>query len=229
MKENKKEVQKNPVKKLSKADKELFWVLGVMLVLILIFLISSSVFKSMKNFEYNGLSFSKEMFGEIPLYKHTYFTDTAVKSLTGAIIRSSEARTVTVLLRNDPRTNTIQVEGKIEFPPREKFIYITFNSSGILCEYSNVAMASLGSFLNQNGFTVKAGSADEADAKTNNLDYVTCENRPNNMVLLLQQGSETSIIRQGNCYIINIADCEILPAVEKFIIQSILDAKAREE
>jgi hypothetical protein len=227
MEETKKEAQKkNPQKKISKADKELFWVLGVMVGLILVFLISSAIFKDLKNFKYEGLAFSKEMFGDIPLYKHVYMTDKRMASTTGAVIGSDEVRSaVTVLLRNDPRENNILVEGKIEYPPREKFVYITFNSSGILCEYSNVAIASLGTFFNQNGFRARAGSADEADAKANNLTYVTCENKPDNMVIFFQAGSETSITRNENCYIITVANCEILPATEKFIVQSVIDAK----
>jgi len=43
--------------------------------------------------------------------------------------------------------------------------------------------------------------------------------------LLLRTGEETRINRNGLCYYIDVADCEILPAIEKFIVQSIIDAK----
>ncbi|MBU0466489.1 MAG: hypothetical protein KJ718_04000 [Nanoarchaeota archaeon] len=224
-KKSKKEAEKKPAKKSSKADKELYWVLGVMLGLILIFFASSAIFKSTKSFEYQGLKFTKERFGEIPLFKYFYSTDRTTTPTTGSVIGSKGTSTVTVLLRNDPRKNNIPVDGEIEYLKKGEFIYATLNSTGLLCEYSNVAMASLGAFLNQNGFKVKGASVDEADAEANGLDYITCENKPDRMVLLFQQGEKTSITREGNCYITNVANCEILPAVEKFIVQSVLDAK----
>ncbi|MBU0761045.1 MAG: hypothetical protein KJ600_03660 [Nanoarchaeota archaeon] len=224
--ENKK-IQKEETKKkkTQKVDKELYWVLGVMVALILVFLISSAIFESSKDFQYQGLEFTKEMFGEIPLYRFTYFTDTSSSSITGHTINSGANRVI-VLLRGDPRKNNVPVYGEIEYLPKENFVYVSINSTGLLCEDSTIAMAGIASFMKQNGFTIKGGSADEADAEQTGLDYITCENRPGRMVILLQSGPENSITREGDCYTLNVADCEVLPVTERFLIQSVLDAKA---
>ncbi len=208
----------------SKKSKELYWIFGIMFAVIIIFLVASAYFKSSSNFEYEGLSFTKENFGEIPLYRYSYTTDSMIKSVTGQIVSSGSTKPVAVLLRNDPRENNVPVTGKIEYLPREKFVYVSLGS-GLFCEYSTVALANLQIFFSQNGFTVRPATQNETESNETNLQYVNCENRPDNMVLMLQGGEESSIVRNNNCYIITAADCDVLSATEKFIIQSIIDAK----
>ena len=214
-------------KKTSGSDKELYWILGAMVGLIVVFLISFSIFQSMKTFEYQGLDFTKEKFGEIPLYRYYYFTNSL--STTGAVI--GEPKLVNLYLRNDPRKINIPIEGEIEFPRKGKFVYITINGTGLdQCKYSSIALASLSSFLTQNDFTVKGAVPNEAEAEENNIKYATCETRPDNAVILIQTGQETKIVKEAeNCYVISSTNCEILPAVERFMIQVIIDAKARQD
>jgi len=219
-KENKKE---SPPKKKPTHDKQLYWVLGVMVGLIAIFTVSSYIFEESKTFEYQGLSITKEKFGEIPVYRYSYY----IPSITGAA--TGAPNKVNILFKYDPRELDVPVEGTIEYLRKNTFVYITINSTGILCEESILAVATLSSFIGQNGYLLASGSADEADAEANNLDYRTCETNPDRMVITLQEGQETSIIKEkDNCYTINVANCEILPAIEKFMIQSIIDANARE-
>lgn len=87
-------------------------------------------------------------------------------------------------------------------------------------------MHELSSFLNQNGYAVKSGASDEVIAREQNLTHITCENRPDRMVISYTSGDSPSIVRKGNCYTITVANCDILAPTEKFIIQSILDAKS---
>jgi len=209
-----------------KRDKELYWIFGVMVAAIALFLVGFSFVKESNSFDYQGLDFQKEMLGNIPLYKHTYLTEKIVRT-TAQIVRTGDASAVTILLRNDPRKlKNIPIEGKIEYLPVEHFVYITVDSSPeLLCDYSTIAMAELSSFMTQNGFAAKAGISDEAAAEEQNLDYISCENYPDKMVISFKSGDSPSVVREGNCYTITVADCDILAPTEKFIIQSILDAK----
>jgi hypothetical protein len=222
------EKEKEPTKKekSSLMDKQLYWAFGIMVVIIAAFLIGSYVRPNPNSFEYNGLKFEKQMLGNIPLYKTTYFTEKTIRT-TGDVINTGESTAVNILLRSDPREiDDIPVEGEIEFLPREYFVYMTVSSSpDLLCEYSLIAMAQISSFLTQNGFKPKAGVSDEQAAQEQDLDYITCENHPERMVISLEAGDENKIVRDGNCYTIYVANCEILKPTEKFIIQSILDAK----
>lgn len=218
------EPQNNKQKKTNEAP--FYWILGSMLFIIALSLVALTLKGEANSFDYEGLDFKKEMFGNIPIYKHTYLTEKFVTT-AGNVIGTGKARTVTLQLRNDPRElEDIPVEGRIEFLEREKRIYITFDSSeGLLCDYSPIAAHQLSLFLKQNAYNVKAGTSDEEASQERELDYITCENRPERMVISFVSGDETTIERQDNCYTITVANCEILPAAEKFIIQALVDAR----
>ncbi len=217
---------KNEEKSPAKAGGEIYWIFGVMLAIIAISLIGFFLINQTGSIEYEGLTFEKEMLGNISFYKHTYLTEKVVRA-TFQVIRTGEATAVEVVMRNDPRNlKGIPVRGKIEYLPLENPVYITIDSSpGLLCEYSPIAMHELSAFLIQNGYMVKAGVSDELTAEEQNLDYITCEDLPDRMVISYKTGDSPSIVREGNCYTITVADCNILAPTEKFIIQSLVDAR----
>jgi len=219
--------EKEKKSKKQNLDKQFYWVLGTMVFLIAAFLVSFGIGQKANEFEHEGLQFKEEMFGEIQLYRHDYFTERIGRTSTGQIVNTGEAKNVIVYLRNDPRELTVPVEGKIEYLPKGKFIYITFSSEGLFCEYSNVAIANLINFLSSNSFVAKAAASDEQAAEESELQHITCENRPDHMVLSFQGAEETSIVREEdtNCYRINVANCEVLEAVDQFVVQSLIDAR----
>lgn len=230
MEETNKETEGKEEKTTSKMDKELYWVLGAMVFIIAIFLVSFTMKEKTDSFDYNGLSFQKEMLGSIPLYKHTYQTG-KVSRTTAQVTRTEERSSVVILLRNDPRQLTdIPVDGKIEYPPLAEFVYITVDSSkGLLCDDSTIAIHQLSAFIIQNGFVARPGISDEATAIEQKMEYITCENRPDRMVISLKSGETPSVVRNENCYTITVADCDILAPVEKFVVQSVIDAKERNQ
>lgn len=206
-------------------NKELYWVFGAMVGLVIIFLVSYSIFQGLKNINYQGLSFKKEMFGQIPLYHYYYIGK--VKTITGGVI-SEQNKKVDLFLRNDPNENNITVDGEIIFP-EDKSVYIGIGNEGISnCKYTVIGLATLSSFLSQNGISVKAGVADLEDAKANNLTHISCEKYPSSAVILIEKGEKTKITKsKGYCYTISVNNCETLPAMEKFIVQSLIDARGR--
>ena len=54
-------------------NKELYWILSVMAILLIVLLFASSIFKSFNTFKYHGLVFTKERFGQIPVFHHYYY------------------------------------------------------------------------------------------------------------------------------------------------------------
>ena len=72
---------------------------------------------------------------------------------------------------------------------------------------------------------VIAGNLDFWDAGAKRDKWVTCENQPGNRVVEILKGNETKVSIERNCYRIEVADCQILEAVEKLIVQSIVDAR----
>ena len=201
--------------------RQLYWTFGAMAILVAIFLVSYYSFASISKIEYNGLTFTREKFGEIPVFHHYYYISPEIK--------------YNLYIRGDPRDNNVPFTGNAVSEPIEFFqsdpIYISLSPEGLVgCEYSAVGISSLASFLADNQLKVKSAATDREQAKLNKVEYATCEDNPGGVVIIMKGGNETRIIHEKiNCYIIEIANCEVLPAVEKFEVQSILDAKARRE
>lgn len=216
-----------PVKKeenISKKDKQVHRIIFTMVAVIGVFIVFYFIFNSLQAFKYNGLSFTKEKFGEIPVFHHYYNFD-----IEGKLIKYN------LYLRNDPRTNNVPITGEaidegIEFR-RDNTVYVSVSPKGLdECEYSRVGISNLALFLADNQLNVKGASPNEDLAKESNIVYATCDTHSNDVVILIRSGEETEIIHEkNNCYIIQIANCQVLEAIEKFQVQSILDARERRQ
>ncbi len=224
-KKNKTAEERTKFKALKK-NKELLVIFLVMLASFIIFFISYSIFQSLRTFEYQGLTFTKVKFGEIPFYRYYYYTDIGA---TGRVVNPEQLHQINLYLRVDPRENNVPVEGEILFPNRKQFLYVSVNATNLnKCEYTNTMLASLTIFLSGNQFNVRGATPDEKVAEEANFKHITCENRQDNMVILIQEGTETKIVREADkCYVISVANCDAIEAIEKFMTQSIIDAKTR--
>lgn len=213
------------IKKISKKDREIYWVFGIMLALIAVFLISFSVFDGSKKFDYNGLTFTKESFGEIPVYHHFYYYSNP--GITGSAV-SADVIKYNLYLRIDPRENDVPASGEI-FLSLGYETYISVNPIDLTqCEYSSVAIANLAAFLVDNQVPVKSASPNKTMAEEAQAVYATCDTHPENAVIIIESGPASRIYKENdNCYIISVADCEVLEATEKFITKSIIDANRR--
>lgn len=210
--------KKKAIEEKKENDNGLRWIGGALVVLVILYLALSVVFDNLGKIDYNGLTFVKEQMGELTIYHYTYYFHNS----KGVLI------TYNLYLRTNPRKLNVPVEGEIYLPKKEN-VYISINATENLskCENSNMAAASLAGFLTNNDYIVKGATPDKELAEKTNVSYITCENRPSATVILIQEGNETSIVKDKNCYVMNIADCRILEAVEKFETQIIIDAKKR--
>mgnify|MGYP001578100492 CR=1 FL=1 len=214
-----KAIKNKPVPKAKerKIERELLGILIFLAVLVVVFVVSTAYFKSLNYFEYNGLTFAKKRVGDIPLFYHVYY----IKSQAGNLIQYN------LYLRNDPRYNNISITG---VPSRllspGAVAYLSVNSGGLQdCRYGSLAVASISSFMSDNQMKVIAGNLDFWEAGSRKDKWVTCENQPGNRVVELLKGNETKVSIEGNCYKIEVADCQILEAVEKLVVQSVVDAR----
>jgi len=191
-----------------------YWYVGFAVLLVILFFLSNSFFSNLRGFDYEGLSFTKEMFGDIPVFHHYYYIDAETK--------------YNFYLRIDPRKNNVPIEGEIEFDTSGKFNYISVNANGLgQCEYTSAAVGSLSAFLTNNNIKVRGAMPDLIQAERNDVDFADCYSPKDRYVILIEEGEETRIHREDMCYIIEVANCEILNAIEKFETKALLDAKAR--
>ena len=217
IKEEKKPELKADENKTDGKGKELYWIIGIMAICLLIIILVPYISKELNTFKYQSLTFTKEKFGEISVYHYYY-----------SFSYNGENYQYNLFLRNDPRKNNVRVSGEITYPSPSETIYVSINGEEMMkCKNSLRDIYSLAGFMQDNMFKVKSGYPDEEFAEKNNLTYVDCGTHPDSMVIVIKEGNETKIENQGNCYTINIADCQILDAIEKFEVQSVIDAKKR--
>ncbi len=197
-------------------QRETIWVVGTMVVIIGALILTPIIVRMLTTFDYEGLTFTQEKFGTIPVYHYSYyFTDDI-----------GQQYQYNLYLRNDPRTNDIPIDNEILFKER-RTTYVTLNSSALAqCPTSLRDIASLAQFLSDNQIIIQAGNIDAELAKENNLTHITCKTHPNDSVIALFPGNETRISQEYGCHKVSYATCEeVLPALEKLMVEAILDAK----
>lgn len=199
-----------------KNQKELPWIVAIMIGVLLVAIITPMIFKSFSKFNYHGLEFNKEKFGEIPVYRYTYnFADNA-----------GQVYEYNFYVREDPRTNKVPIDAKIEFSTRVP-VYISVNSSALSsCSNGLREVASISSFLRDNLLSIKPANIDKTISEENNLTYANCDEHPLGNVVVLNLGDSTKVYQDSECYTIQAKDCDdLLPSVEKFMTESIIQAR----
>lgn len=200
-----------------------YLILGLVVGVVLLFIIFSLFFGSVSSFlsnsnsiNYNGLVFTREKFQNIDLFHYTYYS----KDANGGLFKNN------IYLRIDPRKNNVPVEGSLTFEG-DRQIYSTIDTTGLLnCSDILRDVSFIPTFFVNNFYKVKIGAVNETEAKESNVSQITCEKYPDEKVVFIRAADETKITRKGNCYTINVANCELLAASEKFEVQSLLDSKA---
>lgn len=198
-------------------SKEVWMGLAVILALAVIFIASYYIFGSIGTVKYEGLTFTKENAGAFYVYHYYYH-----------FVKDEQQYQYNLYLRTNPAKNNVSVSGGEIYFDYDKMNYISINSTGLTqCSDSSLAIAQLSSFLIDNQLDMKVGVSNMAEAKENNLTYISCGSQTDGPVISIQSAEKSSIEIDGSCYKINVANCEILPAVEKFEVKSIIDAKNR--
>ncbi|MBX4196843.1 hypothetical protein KW805_04610 [Candidatus Pacearchaeota archaeon] len=206
---------KKVVKKENSSRRRLYWIVGTIVVLVAVYLATSYIIRGMTQFTYEGLTFTKETQYGVPFFHHYYYFTDSHGQLTK----------YNLYLRNDPRTNTVPVSGRVLFNFNRK-IYLGINISDLAaCSNSSLAVAELSSFLTDNEFQVTAGVPDKQQAQELNQTYVSCTQFLGNTVIMLEGGENSSIVGKNGCYKLTVSQCKILPVVEKFKIRALLDSR----
>jgi hypothetical protein len=220
-KTNRKKGKKNLIRFLkNKQDRQLFWVLIIIVVVIASFLATYFYIQSLKKFEFAGIIWVKEDHNGLIIY-HSRFP-----IIHNGILRSY----YNLYARNDPRENNISVNAFYEFYPE---VIISNTPEAAECSGAARITGDLSMFLNAIPPILKVSGAvsDKEKADELNLAFANCSSAVNKTVILIQK-SETPSIERGlvnrNCYMINIGNCENTAAVERFIIGFIAQLKNKE-
>lgn len=198
-----------------KKDAQLKWVLAGMVIIFLIVIAVYFIIDSLKKFEYGGLKFEKIKYGELPLF----YSRIPIKTITGNVVAYYN-----MYLRNDPRElENIEVDGTI-FLTKNSVLSIDPSIEG--CTDNGIAGVSLGTFFNAADMTVTYASTNKTLADEKQMEYATCDDAVAQTVIIIKQEDENRIYKEkDNCYIISFKDCEIIKAVERFIVAASAHSK----
>src|SRR3989344_2842758 len=124
-------------RKVKSAHPEIYWVIGGMVVVLFALVVIPILMRTFNTFDYQGLTFTREKFGEIPVYHYSYYFSDEL----------GQQYQYNLYLRNDPRANKVPIADTIRFNDR-KMTYITMNSTALAeCSTSLRDVAALAQFL----------------------------------------------------------------------------------
>lgn len=212
-----KKTKKKKTKGEKKIEKELLYIIGFFVFLVVLFFVAKVFFEEMNRIDYNGMTFTKEKYGDLTFYHYGYYFK---DQETGALNKFN------LFIRNDPRFNDVPVEGgPIDFSSGE--VYVTLNTDRLTeCEYSLVGIGGLTNFLAGNGLKITSGNMNSSEAEVQGFEHITCENTPGKNVIQILRGNETRIDVADGCYTISVGeDCDIVKAVEKLQLEIISESR----
>ena len=206
---------KNSSKQLrEKQNKQLKWAIILMIFgLVIVIAIPLCYNNFFKQFSHDSIIFDKTKVGSIPFYS------------TGVPLVNNEGKIYSEYLakfREDPRTlDYIKVnlseEETVNFV-KTKPVYISLEDNLPQCPDNLIAVVDLAAFLTGfGGLDVNGAIDNKTTANETHVAYVNCKNTPNNTVIMVKTGNETTINKTGpNCYELKYKECEINKVTEKF-------------
>ena len=204
------------VRREKKIERQLVYILGFLVFLVVLYFVAGAVFKEINSFRYEGLKFTKERYGGDPVYRHYYYLNDSF----GRPIQYN------LYLLTDPRKNNITIEGDpILFGKRVIYLGVdtTYPDN---CSDNLAALVDILGFLRGNQNYVITGYMNKTYAKEKDAKHIVCEKSADWEIIEIFGGNETKINVEGNCHqIIAGPECKIQQAVQKFKGQSLLDAR----
>jgi len=214
-----------------KQNKQIVWAVVLMVSMIAIIIavpyLRDNVFSK---FNYQGMTFQKMMVGQLEFYntKLPVYSQSSYSGVgTGLVVEEESQKKQTgsyeLSLRKDPRElDNITVDldiNNITFV-KSRTVYVTYNASDPICQHNVISAADLANFLlNFGNFDVKGAFMDKDYAEANKIPYVTCENSPDNTVIMVVAGNESRISKvKDRCYKIEYANCDMVGVIDKFIL-----------
>lgn len=181
------------------------------MVLLIVFFISFIIFyRQASTFTYEGLKFEKvRTEGGLALYKTTL-----------QFARQEGVFSFDLYFRNDPKQlEDIPFNASIILRNRG---FVSFDPRVSSCYGSNIPAVELGTFLGALGMKVQGATTDANVSEEKGVDLKRCEDAVNATIIILQESDYNGIEQDGECYILNIANCNVLPVAEKFIFETTL-------
>jgi hypothetical protein len=214
-----KEIEKNVPKD---HNNQLKWILIILGIFIVGLIVSTMMGNDEASYEYVGLQWEKELFGnKIPIHS-TYIMGYSV---------GGRAIDFKMPFRNDPRKLDIPIEGDLNLIIN-KPMYMSIDLDSNISECGTLGLVGFGRFMAEMGFETVSAVPNEELAEEHDRPLANCESNPDNTVFILRKGVGKSKIVQNdnfpNCYYLEVGEnCEDVEVLEKLQIAIISEFTKR--
>lgn len=194
-------------------EKQTKVIVAVMIILIASIFLAQWIVQQNKKFEYGGIKFYAESEGEILYYK----------SLLGYVTAEGNNIPFILKLRNDPRElGEIPIAGNITL---RKEAILSLSPEIADCSNTYITIVDFSRTLKAFGINASAATTDKNYAKEHETVLADCKDAKKKTVIVMKEGNETKISRDGDCYTIEIKDCQVQESFERFLVGLIENAK----
>ena len=193
------------------------WIIAIGVILTVAILVMG-LMRSSNNFTVDNMKFTKSYLGNLPFYKANFPIVARNQLGDFKVVGYKE-----VSFRNDPRLAD-NIALNLSFGLGiigESKVYVSAGKNlESTCKDNGIAMIDLGRFFTIANYDVKGATDDPAYKNSSLTPYVTCENHPDNTVIIVQKGTETKVSQTAkNCYEISYTNCEVTMASERLELE----------
>lgn len=183
-----------------------------LIVIVVGMIIFGWVISESRKVDYIGLTFTKENFGQIPIY---------TSPLNGQTINGNPIN-FKLALRGNPKESKVPVIGEFKLD-NDRDIYLSVDVGSNLHECGSDALVNFGYFMGALDYNLQTAVTTKEDSIEYEKPYVICENTNGATVFILTNGSESKIEQQGNddCYKLYVNNCELTEVMERLEITTL--------
>lgn len=206
-----KKIKQNKPK--SKEEHTLIWMLVWVGIVFAIVIGGYFMSVQMKKFNYAGIQFNEEKYGQLSLF-HGRFP---------VIYQGKLYSYYNFYQRTDPRENNISVNTLLSL---SKNISVSLEKNASQCGSVMAAQVEFGKFVGIFPWVkqVNSGVFDADIANATGLTRITCKDANPDQSVYIIQSSDIPSVEKGekeNCFYLNVGNCKNLETVERFIVASI--------
>jgi len=215
-----------PKKTVERENNQLMWFFLVVLVAFAVVLIPYFYNESTKTFEYKTIDWTIEKAGKVTIFHGRFPTLNGQRHIAaGTLVHHN------IFLRNDPRENIVLVEGPLDDFKNGGVVSISPEFDTCRGDIPRI-MVDFFDFLS-NGIgmmQLEAATPSAIVANETGKRQIDCSYTGPETVFLFDLGKEDSIVvnsENPNCYQITASSCQSTFAIERFMVQSVADFRAK--
>ena len=190
-----------------KREKQTKFVFAMMIVLLIAVVGTYFIADSLRTFSYGGMKFQKANQGGRILW----MAKIPVAEYEG------KPNSISFGFREDPRElGDIEINGAIRL--KQNTALVADSKLVESCEDSILAGTTLAVYLRALGVNPYPAAINKSEAIERDVKYASCNDTATHSIIIFEEGERDRIIQEGDCYKLEIANCNFMNVTERFMI-----------